>query len=599
MNVLGISAFYHESTCCLLVDGRLVAAASEERFTRVKHDPRLPVAAFCFCLEAGGLGPGDLDAVAYYERPEAKLDRQLWALARSAGAAEPPAGGEPARLDPGRPEREIRERLGWDGPLLTFDHHLSHAASAFFFSGFPEAAVLTVDGVGEWATTTYGLGTSEGLELFEEVRFPHSLGLLYSTLTAYLGFRVNGGEGKVMGLAAYGRPRYVERLRRLVAAGPGGGYALDLAYFDFVSGRRMDAPALWELLGGPPREPEAEIEARHRDVAASLQQVLEELLLEKARYLHDRTGRDALCLAGGVALNSVANGRLAREGPFRRLFVPPAAGDAGAALGAAALAHRQLAAGGRGAVAPLEHAFLGPAWSADAVASLVAGAGLAARDFRRHEGNLLAATAERLAAGRVVGWFQGAMELGPRALGARSLLASPLPPGLRDRLNLEIKRREGFRPFAPSVLAHRAAAHFVLDHPSPFMLETCAVASPLKLPAITHVDGSARPQTVDPATAPRFAALLAAFERRTGCPVLLNTSFNVRGEPIVCTPADALFTFADAGLDTLVVEDTLLDREDLPDGWRERLAAWRAGSPGRPAAGAAAGPLGDNLYTFV
>ncbi len=593
MRILGISAFYHESTCCLLVDGRVVAAASEERFSRRKHDPRLPVEAFRFCLDAAGLDLTDLDAVAYYERPEAKLDRQLWALARS------PAEADPARLDAGRPERLIRERLGWDGPLLTFDHHLSHAASAFFYSGFDEAAVLTVDGVGEWTTTGYGRGTPAGLELFEEVRFPHSLGLLYSTLTAYLGFRVNGGEGKVMGLAAYGRPRFAARLRRLVEPGPGGGYTLALGYFDFLGGRRMGSPALEDLLGGPPREPESEIDARHVDLAASLQQVVEELLLEKIGYLHARTGCDDLCLAGGVALNSVANGRIAREGPFRRLFVPPAAGDAGGALGAAALAHRELAGGapGAGRIAPLSHTFLGPAWSGDEVASLVAGAGLPARDLRGRESELLEATAERLAAGRVVGWFQGAMELGPRALGGRSLLASPLLPGIRDRLNLRIKRREPFRPFAPSVLAHGSAEHFALDHPSPFMLETCAVVSPLELPAVTHVDGSARPQTVDPATAPRFAALLAAFERRTGCPILLNTSFNVRGEPIVCSPADALFALADAGFDTLVVEDTLLDREALPAGWRERLDAWRPAGP-RPEGGSL-GPLAENLYTFV
>ena len=605
MHVLGISAFYHESTCCLLADGRLLAAASEERFSRLKHDPRLPVAAFRFCLDAGGVDVTDLDAVAYYERPEAKLDRQLWALAHARGAGglgtpAPPPGIDPLRLDSGRPERLLRERLGWDGPILTFDHHLSHAASAFFYSGFPEAAVLTVDGVGEWATTTYGRGTPEGLESFEEVRFPHSLGLLYSTVTAYLGFRVNGGEGKVMGLAAYGRPRYAEALRELVSPGPGGGLRLDLAYFDFLAGRRMDAPALGDLLGGPPRAPEGEIETRHMDVACSLQQVLEETLLDKVRYLHERTGSHHLCLAGGVALNSVANGRIAREGPFRELFVQPAAGDAGAALGAAALAHRRLAGREADAIAPLGHVFLGPAWSADEVARLVDGAGLAALDYRGREEALLAATAERLEAGRVVGWLQGPMELGPRALGGRSLLASPLLPGMRDRLNLRIKRREVFRPFAPAVLAHRAGEHFALGHPSPFMLETCAVASPLELPAITHVDGSARPQTVDRATAPRFAALIEAFERRTGCPMLLNTSFNVRGEPVVCSPADALFALAEAGFDTLVMEDTLVDRESLPAGWAERLGAWR--SPPPPPRGTASdpgGPLGDNLYTFV
>jgi carbamoyltransferase len=623
MRILGLSAFYHESACCLLSGGDLVAAAAEERFTRIKHDPRLPVEAFRFCLEAGGLTVGDLDAVAYYEDPRAKHSRQLWALRRSGAPGarrSAAAGNRPDRpdrpdwpdrapdplLDPGRPERQIRERLGWDGPLLTFEHHLSHAASAFHFSGFPEAAVLTVDGVGEWATTTCGRASGqasgEDLELFEEVRFPHSLGLFYSTVTAYLGFRVNGGEYKVMGLAPYGRPRFLEEMRRLVRSGPGCGYTLDLAYFDFVAGRRMFSPALEELLGGPARRPGEPLTGRHRDVARSAQQVLEEILLEMVRHLHDRVPSDHLCMAGGVALNCVANGRILREGPFRRLFVQPAAGDAGGALGAAALAHRRL--GGTMPRRPLRHVHLGPRWSADAVADLLAATGLPATDLRGREPELLEATAERLAAGQVIGWFQGAMELGPRALGARSILASPLDPHMRDRINARVKHREGFRPFAPAVLARAAAEHFDLDHPSPFMLETCAVTSPLALPAVTHVDGSARPQTVDPEIHPRFAALLEAFAGRTGCPVLLNTSFNVRGEPIVCTPVDALFTLAEAGLDALVIEDFLLDRTALPDGWPELLAAWRAAGRGGvspPAEGAQdpASPVSEHLYTFV
>ncbi|HTQ79343.1 MAG TPA: carbamoyltransferase N-terminal domain-containing protein, partial [Thermoanaerobaculia bacterium] len=342
MNILGLSAFYHESTCCLLQDGRLVAAASEERFSRRKHDPGLPVEAFRFCLRAGGIDIVDLDALAYYERPVDKLSRQLWAGV--------PADSSPdlAWLDPGQPERALRERLGFTGPILTYPHHLSHAASAFFYSGFPEAAVLTVDGVGEWATTTYGrgdLGAAEVLDIFEEVRFPHSLGLLYAALTAYLGFRVNSGEYKVMGLAPYGEPRHLDRLRRLLQPGPQGSFTLDLRYFDFVRGRRMYSEGLCDLLGSPAREPGGEITAFHQDVARSLQALLEEVLLDKARYLHQRTGSRHLCLAGGVALNCVANARILREGPFEHLFIPPAAGDAGGALGAAALAQRALDGG--------------------------------------------------------------------------------------------------------------------------------------------------------------------------------------------------------------------------------------------------------------
>jgi carbamoyltransferase len=590
LNILGLSAFYHESSCCLLQDGELVAAAAEERFSRVKYDPRLPVAAFRFCLAKGGIGIADLDAVAYYERPVEKLARQLWAGV----PAEAPA--DLSWLDPGQPERAIREMLVWEGPILQFPHHLSHAASSFFYSGFEEAAMLTADGVGEWATTTYGSGGGKAIDLFEEVHFPHSLGLLYSTITSYLGFRVNGGEYKVMGLAAYGAPRYADRIRRLVAERPGGQFALDLTYFDFVRGRRMYSAALCDLLGAPPRAPESEITPFHQDVARSVQGVLEEILLAKVRYLHERTGAENLCLAGGVALNCVANGRILRQGPFARLFVQPAAGDAGGCLGAAALAHVQLT-GERHSREPMGHAFLGPSWTGDEVARLLAATGLQALDLRGREDELLERVVDLLAARKVVGWFHGAMEFGPRALGGRSLLADPRDPDVRERLNRLVKKREAFRPFAPSVLAAHAAAHFDLDRPSPFMLDTCAVTSPLALPAITHVDGSARPQTVDAAVAPRFAALLAAFHRRTGCPLLVNTSFNVRGEPIVCSPVDALFTMANSAIDALVLEDFVLERAALPANLPDLLAAWRTGSASPVARRTSA--ISEALYTFV
>jgi carbamoyltransferase len=586
MNIVGISAFFHESACCLLRDGVLVAAAEEERFSRVKHDPRLPVRAFRFCLEAGGIGITDVDCVAYYEMPLRKLERQLWAGAPV---------GMPA-LDPGRPERAIREGLGYEGPVRFYEHHASHAASAFFFSGFPEAAVLTVDGVGEWATTAYGIGRGTSIERLDEVVFPHSLGLLYSTLTSWLGFAVNDGEYKVMGLAPYGEPRFLDAMRALVSSGPEGQIRLDLQYFDFVRGQRMFSPRLSELLGAPPRPPGGEITNLHKVVARSLQTALEEVLLGKVAWLHERTGLPDLCMAGGVALNAVANGRILREGPFRRLFVQPAAGDSGACLGAAALAHVELT-GERPAAGPMRHAFLGQRWSSGEVAALLTAAGLPALDFRNREADLLEAVVDRLVRGEVVGWFHGALELGPRALGARSLLADPRDPGMRDRLNRLVKKREAFRPFAPSVLASEAATHFALDHPSPFMLETCAVTSPLDLPAVTHVDGSARPQTVDPAVTPRYAALLAAFRRRTGCPLLVNTSFNVAGEPIVGSPVDALFSLGTSGIDALVLEDFLLDRSGLPEGWGERLGAWRTRGGGGAPRGRSA--ISEELYTFV
>jgi carbamoyltransferase len=644
MNVVGVSAFFHESACCLLQDGRLVAAAEEERFSRVKHDPRLPAAAFRWCLAAGGIGPQQVDCLAYYELPREKLARQLWAGVPADSPADLPW------LDPRRPERALREGLGYEGPLRAYPHHASHAASAFLFSGFPEAAVLTVDGVGEWATTTYGHGRGNRVTAFEQVEFPHSLGLLYSTITSYLGFRVNDGEYKVMGLAPYGRPRFVEALRRLISPLPGGQFRLDLRYFDFVRGRRMDSPALAELLGAPRRQPHGPLTELHCDVARSLQAVLEEVLLDKVRWLHARTGAADLCMAGGVALNCVANGRILREGPFARLFVQPAAGDAGCCLGAAALAQAELcgeaggAGGGAGSVAggasggaaggaggdsagqdsrggwrpaPLRHVFLGPRWSAGEIAELLAAAELPATDFRGREAELLAAVAERLARREIVGWFHGGLELGPRALGARSLLANPRDPEARPRLNRLVKQREEFRPFAPSVLAEAAAEHFELDHPSPFMLETCKVISPLALPAITHVDGSARPQTVDAADAPRFAALLREVGRRIGCPIVVNTSFNTRGEPIVCSPVDALFTMARSGIDALVLEDFLIDRAALPTHWAELLPAWEErltsafaagdGAGGQSAEAVAetaarargAGVIPPDLYTFV
>jgi carbamoyltransferase len=658
MNVVGVSAFFHESACCLLQDGRLVAAAEEERFSRVKHDPRLPAAAFRWCLAAGGIGPHQVDCLAYYELPREKLARQLWAGVPADSPADLPW------LDPRRPERALREGLGYEGPLRAYAHHASHAASAFLFSGFEEAAVLTVDGVGEWATTTYGHGRGNRVSAFEQVEFPHSLGLLYSTLTAYLGFRVNDGEYKVMGLAPYGQPRFVAALRRVIETLPGGQFRLDLRYFDFVRGRRMDSPALAELLGAPRRLPHEPLAAFHCDVARSLQAVLEEILLEKVRYLHARTGAPDLCMAGGVALNCVANGRIRREGPFGRLFVQPAAGDAGGCLGAAALAYAELSAGAAGGgagggsggwvggsgggpgggrsdepggpgggsggggdgrgwrPAPMRHVFLGPKWSAGEIAELLAAAELPAADFRGREAELLAAVAERLERRQIVGWFHGGLELGPRALGARSLLANPLDPEARQRLNRLVKQREEFRPFAPSVLAEHAAEHFELDHPSPFMLETCRVISPLALPAITHVDGSARPQTVDAADAPRFAGLLREVGRRIGCPIVVNTSFNTRGEPIVCSPVDALITMARSGIDALVLEDFLVDRSALPAHWAELLPAWQerltsgfggggreggwggadggdGGDGGGGAGGAGGGVLPADLYTFV
>jgi carbamoyltransferase len=589
LNILGISAHYHDAACCLLRDGELIAAAEEERFSRVKHDPRLPWRAFRFCLEQGGITLSDVDCVAYYESPVKKLSRQIWM------ALHPEASDSIRRRflnrlpnHVGRIEREIRRTLGYTGLLEVFDHHQSHAASSFFYSGFEEAAMLTVDGVGEWATTTFGKAAGSTVEILEEVHFPSSLGLLYSALTSYLGFEVNEGEYKVMGLAPYGEPRYVDQVRKLVTRGEAGQYDLNLEYFDFLRRDRMYSDRLIELFGAPPRPPESELLGFHQDVARSIQWVLEEILLDKVTYLHSRVPSRNLCMAGGVALNCVANSRILRDGPFSELFVQPAASDAGGCLGAAALAHVRLT-GERPAQGRLTHMYWGPAASGDDIAGLLAGTPLHTLDYRGRPEALLEATVDRLAAGKVVGWFQGRMEFGPRALGARSILADPRDEKMRDRINALVKMRESFRPFAPAVLGDHAREHFAIDHPSPFMLETCQVTSPFDLPAITHVDRSARLQTVDLESSPRFAALLARFADRTGCPILLNTSFNMRGDPIVCTPEDALLCFARSRIDALVLEDFVIDRESIPPAWSEFVTASQPAAP----------RVGFKVYTFL
>lgn len=582
MNVLGVSAFFHDSACCLLQDGQLKAAAAQERFSRRKHDRRLPVEAFRYCLRAGGIDISDVDCVAYYEQPGKKLSRQLWAGHVNIET--------PGALDPKQPLHAIRTGFGFDGTIKCFDHVLSHAASAYLYSGFEGSALLTADAVGEWASIAYGQASGDELTIFEQVDYPHSLGLLYSALTSYLGFRVNSGEYKLMGLAAYGKPRYEPQLRQLVDNSDGPFFELNQEYFDFSRGARMYAPAMQDLLGVPPRHPDQPPTEHHADLASSVQQLLEEQLLAKSRWLHQRTGSDRLCFAGGVALNCVANGRLRREGPYREVFVPPAPGDDGAAMGAAALAAIEL---GERRPSKLSHAAWGPSWTGPYIRDLLAETPLEWTSFVQDEKGLMKAVAERLATGKLVGWFAGAMEFGPRALGSRSILADPRNADLRDRLNKQIKNRESFRPFAPSVLAGKASDWFELSCASPFMLETCSVIEPDKLPAVTHVDGSARPQTVTAENQPRFAQLLQAFEQLTGCPVLLNTSFNVRGEPIVCSPEDALRCFVLAGLDTLVLDDCLIDSEAIPAKWAELLAHGRVGTrwiDDRPAS--------QNLYAF-
>lgn len=589
MNILGISAFFHDSAAALVQDGRIVAAAQEERFTRRKHDDAFPARAVDWCLAGAGLTAAELDAVVFYEKPLIKFERIL----ESALAFAP--AGFPAFLRAMPPwlqrklhlPREIDKGLGggYSGPILFATHHESHAASGFYPSPFDEAAILTLDGVGEWSTATWGTGRGSRIRLEEELRFPHSPGLLYSAFTLFCGFRVNSGEYKLMGLAPYGDPRFTDViLREIVDLRADGSFWLDQRFFNYAAGLRMTSSRFHRLFGGPPRKPDGPITQREMDLAASIQRVIEEIVLRMARHVHARTGMANLCLAGGVALNCVANGRLLREGPFERLWIQPAAGDAGGALGAA-LAHWFNQLGNPRQAEPGDAqrgSLLGPAFDQAAIDEAVAGHGGVAESFP-DEAALVEAVAEELAAGRIVGHFAGAAEFGPRALGNRSILADPRAPDMQRRLNVAIKFRESFRPFAPAVLAGREREFFELATESPYMLLVAPVVGGRPgggtsdvmgierlrhvcgpIPAVTHVDGSARVQTVDAGRNPRFHAILDSFARRTGCPVLANTSFNIRGEPIVHDPADAYRCFMFTDMDVLVLGNRLLRKRDQP-----------------------------------
>ena len=584
--VLGISAFYHDSAACLLADGEIVAAAQEERFTRLKGDAGFPTNAIRFCLQRAGLQSGALTAVAFYEKPLLKLDRLLESyLALAPRGFRSFLKAAPLWLDERvHTDAIIRRELGdYSGQLLYAEHHESHAASAFFPSPFERAAILTIDGVGEWATAAIGEGREAELALTRELHYPDSLGLLYSAFTYHAGFRVNSGEYKLMGLAPFGEPSYVDRiLDEVVALRDDGSFTLDQKYFDYVGGLTMTSRHFSDRFDGPPRTPESPLTRREMDYARSVQVVCEEIVLRMAATAHRETGADALCMAGGVALNAVANGRLQREGPFRRLWIQPAAGDAGGALGAALLAwHRwfrepRRPVRGRDA---MHGALLGPAFNAaDAEVALSASG---ARMHRLDDSDLLSRVAALLAEGQVVGWFDGPMEFGPRALGSRSILADPRDPAMQRALNLKIKFRESFRPFAPSVLAERAGKFFELCDDSPYMLIVAPLCEDHRhaVPAVTHRDFSARVQTVSADTNPHFHALLREFESLTGCPMLVNTSFNVRGEPIVCTPSDAYRCFLRTRMDALVVYPFLMLRTEQPVTQSDDDITWQQAFP--------------------
>jgi carbamoyltransferase len=589
-HILGISAYYHDSAACLVTDGEIVAAAQEERFTRKKHDHNFPSNAVAYCLREGGLRASDLDHVVFYDKPFQKFERLLETYLDYA-----PAGirsflqAMPLWLREKLWMREhIEKELDYAGKVLFTEHHESHAASAFFPSPFDSAAILTIDGVGEWATSSYGWGRGNEIQLLAETQFPHSLGLLYSAFTYYTGFKVNSGEYKVMGLAPYGEPRYAQKiLTDLIDLREDGSLRLNMQYFNFCQGLTMTNGAFDRLFGGPPRPAESELTQREMDLARSVQEVTEEAMLRMARHAHKETGEKNLCLAGGVALNCVGNGRLLREGPFENIWIQPAAGDAGGALGAALSAWyqyldkpRTAAHVCRGRIDGMHASYLGPSFSPSEIQEQLDALGASYRRLSRQE--LASWAAGQLADEKVVGWFQGRMEFGPRALGARSILGDPRSTKMQAMMNLKIKFRESFRPFAPAVLREAVSDYFELDCDSPYMLLVAPVREHIRLPmtaeqqklfgieklnvprstipAITHVDYSARVQTVRPEENGAYYDLIAAFDRLTGCPVVVNTSFNVRGEPIVCTPEDAYRCFMRTEMDVLVIEDFVLEK---------------------------------------
>jgi len=593
-DILGVSAFYHDSAACLVRDGEIIAAAQEERFTRKKHFAGFPAESIRYCLRVGNVSLRDLRYVGFYDKPLVKFERLLetyMAFApkgfRSFATAMPVWLKEKMFLK-SLLQRELVALSGAkkaELPQLLFgEHHESHAASAFYPSPFHRAAVLCMDGVGEWATTSAWLGDGKDLTPIWEIPFPHSLGLLYSAFTYYTGFKVNSGEYKVMGLAPYGSPKYVKNIYdHVIDLKPDGTFRLNMEYFDYCTGLAMTNRRFDAVFGGPPRKPETLLTQRDMDLARSVQEVTEEVMLRLARTLHRETGAENLCLAGGVALNCVGNGRLLREGPYRSLWIQPAAGDAGGAVGVALSAWHQLEGRARkmsGSNDGMRGGFLGPSYSNQEIERFLGKQG--APYVRLSDEEVSTRIAGELAAGRVVGWFQGRMEFGPRALGARSIIGDPRNPRMQSVMNLKIKYRESFRPFAPSVLRERVNDYFEMDTDSPYMLLVAPVLEKRRtevtkeqealwgidllnvprsdIPAVTHVDCSARIQTVHEDTNPRYYALIKAFEARTGCGVIVNTSFNVRGEPIVCTPADAYRCFMRTEIDVLVLENCVLDK---------------------------------------
>jgi carbamoyltransferase len=595
MRIVGISAFYHDSAAALIEDGQIIAAAQEERFSRKKQDSDFPKLALDYCLEEAGITLSDVDYIAFYDKPFLKFERLIETYVAFA-----PRGFESFRKampiwlkEKLFQKNMLRDKLresapeyNWDDRLLFAEHHQSHAASAFYPSPFESAAILTMDGVGEWATTSLGMGKGNTVEMTREIHFPHSLGLLYSAFTYYTGFRVNSGEYKVMGLAPYGEPKYAQKiLDNVVDVKEDGSFRLDLSYFDYCTGLQMTNEKFDALFEAPARDPETLLTQREMDLAASIQAVTEEIVLRLGRSVARDTGEKNLCLAGGVALNCVANGKLLRDNSFENIWIQPAAGDAGGALGAAQIAYHHFQGQPRklnGAMDGMKGSYLGPEYSQEQIEASLTGSG--AKFKVLSEDKMISSTADALANGKAIGWFQGRMEFGPRSLGGRSILGDPRDPAMQKTLNLRVKYRESFRPFAPSILREDVADWFDLDSDSPYMLLVADVAEKHRremseeeqalfgidklnvprssIPAITHVDYSARVQTVHEETNPRYHALIKDFKEKTGCPILVNTSFNVRGEPIVCTPEDAFRCFMGTGIEVLACGNCFLVKEE-------------------------------------
>jgi carbamoyltransferase len=595
MNILGISAYYHDAAACLVRDSEIIAAAQEERFTRKKHDAEFPINAIAYCLKEAGIKPHEVDHVVFYDKPFLKFERILETyLAYAPRGFKSFATSLPIWLKDKLFQKSVisndlkdlwGKEIDWSRRLLFSEHHLSHAASAFFPSPFEEAAVLTMDGVGEWATTSLAIGKGNQLAVMKEIHFPHSIGLLYSAFTYYTGFRVNSGEYKVMGLAPYGEPRYAELIRKhLIDIKEDGSFSLDMSYFNYATGLTMTSTKFHDLFGASPRQPESELTQRDMDLAASIQVVTEEVVIKLARAAFQETGMKNLCLAGGVALNCVANGKLLRDRTFENLWIQPAAGDAGGALGAALGAYHLMLNQPRKKLRGMDGmkgSYLGPQYSQEEITQRLSSIGAVFESLNEEE--MIERAVQALADGKAVGWHQGRMEFGPRALGGRSIIADPRSPTMQKLLNLKVKYRESFRPFAPSVLREDLANWFNTDVDSPYMLfvgyvredkrrHTTAEEQALfgidklnvlrsEIPAVTHVDFSARIQTVHLETNPRYYKLITRFKELTGCPVLVNTSFNVRGEPIVSTPEDAFRCFMGTDIDTLVVGNYFLTKE--------------------------------------